>query len=144
MSSETLSNSLLRDLNRLYSDANDYDVVIQVGKENNLEDFKAHSNILRIRSAYFNAAFSSNWAKKEGNVITFKKPNIKPDVFRVILKYIYTGTVTLDVKIIEMNLVELLVAADEINLDELIDYIQKHVATSDQELREENVIKLFN
>src|SRR2546430_1832657 len=90
MSSETLSNSLLRYLNRLYSDANDY------------------------------------------------------DVFRVILKYIYTGTVTLDVKIIEMNLVELLVAADEINLDELIDYIQKHVATSDQELREENVIKLFN
>src|SRR2546423_8046528 len=80
MSSETLSNSLLRDLSRLYNNSNDYDVIIQVGEESNSEVFKAHSNILRIRSTYFNAALSSNWIKKEGNVITFKKPNIKPDV----------------------------------------------------------------
>src|SRR5204862_4472364 len=119
MSSETLSNSLLRDLNRLYSDASDYDVIIQVGEGLCTEDFKAHSNILRIRSTYFNAALSSNWVKKEGNIITFKKPNIKPSVFRIILKYIYIGTIDLNASIIE-NLYELLIAADEINLDELI------------------------
>jgi hypothetical protein len=65
MSSETLSNALLQDLNRLYNDADDYDVIIQVGEGFNPEDFKAHSNILRIRSIYFNAVLPSNWTKKE-------------------------------------------------------------------------------
>src|ERR1044072_5899455 len=133
MSSEALSNSLLRDLNRLYSDADDYDVNIQVGEGPNSEDFKAHSNILRIRSSYFNAALSSNWIKKEGNVITFKKPNIKPNVFRIILKYIYTGTIDLNASIIE-DLYELLIAADEINLDEFVKCIQKQITISNQEL----------
>src|SRR5207249_2363150 len=108
---------LLRDLNRLYSDADDYDVNIQIGEGFNSENFKAHSAILRIRSAYFNAALSFNWAKKEGNIITFKKPNIKPDVFRVILRYIYTGTITFDASIMD-DLGEILVVADEINLNE--------------------------
>src|SRR5947207_95263 len=142
MSSEMLSNSLFRDLDRLYSNANDYDVIIQVGEGSNSEVFKAHSNILRIRSTYFNAALSSNWVKKEGNVIKFKKPNINPDVFRVILKYIYTGTVVLDANIVEMNLAEILVAADEINLGELVDYIQKYIIN--QDLSDNFMIKLFN
>ncbi len=86
MSSETLSDVLLRDLNRLYSDADDYDVIIQVGEVPNIENFKAHSAILRIRSKYFNRALSSNWVKKEENIITFKKPNVHPNVFRIILK----------------------------------------------------------
>ncbi|GBC04624.1 hypothetical protein RclHR1_05790005 [Rhizophagus clarus] len=144
MSSETLSNSLLRDLNRLYNDADDYDVIIQVGEESDIEDFKAHSNILRIRSTYFNAALSSNWVKKDGNVIIFKKPNIKPYVFKIILKYIYTGIVILDTNISEKNLIELIIAADEINLDELIDYIQKYFITLIHELPEKRIIKLFN
>src|SRR4051794_31373711 len=72
VSSETLSNALLRDLNRLYNDTDNYDVIIQVGEGFNSEVFKAHSNILRIRSTYFNAALSSNLTKKEGNVITLK------------------------------------------------------------------------
>ncbi|RGB38037.1 hypothetical protein C1646_693244, partial [Rhizophagus diaphanus] len=71
MSSETLVHSLLRDLGRLYNDTNDYDVIIQVGEEFDIEYFKAHSNILKIRSSYFDSALSSNWAKKEGNVFTF-------------------------------------------------------------------------
>src|SRR6266498_4138070 len=113
MSSETLINSLLRDLNRLYIDSNNYDVNIQIGEGSNTEEFKAHSNILRVRTTYFDTALSSNWAKKEGNIFTFKKPNINPNVFRIILKYIYTGTININAVIVEMNLIEILVAADE-------------------------------
>ncbi|UZO17795.1 uncharacterized protein OCT59_009134 [Rhizophagus irregularis] len=144
MSSETLVNSLLRDLSRLYNDTNDYDVIIQVGEEFDIEYFKAHSNILKIRSSYFDSALSSNWAKKEGNVFTFKKPNIKPNIFRIILKYIYTGTINIKSVIVENNLIELLIAADEINLDELVDYIQNHIITLDQEWFKRNEIKLYN
>src|SRR5437763_8044393 len=109
MSSEILSNLLLRDLNRLYSNTDDYDVILKVGEDPNIREFKAHSNILRIRSDYFNAALSQSWVKKEGNIITFTKPNIKSNVFGIVLKYIYTGTVALDASISE-DLGELLVA----------------------------------
>src|SRR6266542_1927602 len=136
MSSETLLNSLLQDLNRLYSDADDYDVIIQVGEGPNSEDFKAHSNILRIRTPYFKAALSSNWAKKEGNIAIFKKPNIKPNIFKIILKYIYTGTITLDASILDLG--ELLVVADEINLEELVYYIQNYITTLDQKWPEKD------
>ncbi|GBC12468.2 BTB/POZ protein [Rhizophagus irregularis DAOM 181602=DAOM 197198] len=123
--------------------ADDCDVNIQIGEGSNSEIFKAHSNILRIRSTYFNTALSSYWAKKEGNIFIFKKPNIKPDIFRIILNFIYTGTISL----LDINrdkddkLNELLIAADEIGLNnELIDYIQIHI----NELSKENIILLFN
>lgn len=62
--------------------------LIQVGEEeSDIEDFKVHSNILSIRSTYFNAALSSNWVKKDVKIIIFKKPNI----FRIkIILYYYS------------------------------------------------------
>ncbi|CAB4403721.1 unnamed protein product [Rhizophagus irregularis] len=142
MTSETLINSLLQDLNKLYNEADDYDVIIKAGEGSNSEDFKAHSNILRIRSTYFKAALSSNWTRKEGNVTIFKKPNIKADTFKIILKYIYTGIINLDTSITGIG--ELLIAADEINLVELINYIQNHIVKLKKEWSEKDIIKLFN
>ena len=86
MSCQTLSNTLLKDISGLYDKADNYDVKIQVGDDSNVEIFKAHSIILRARSAYFNAALSSDWAKKEGDFLIFKKPNISATVFQIILK----------------------------------------------------------
>jgi hypothetical protein len=142
MSSETLLNSLLQDLNKLYNDADDYDVIIRTGEGSNSEDFKAHSNILRIRSTYFKAALSSNWMKKEGNITIFKKPNIKANIFKIILKYIYTGVINLDANIVDLG--ELLIAADEINLDELINYIQDYIVKLNKRWSEKDIIELFN
>jgi hypothetical protein len=70
----------------LYLDSDDYDVTIKVGEGINIKSFKAHSNILRSRSSYFRAALSTNWVKKEDNIIYFDKPNISPEVFEIILK----------------------------------------------------------
>ncbi|GBC06775.1 hypothetical protein RclHR1_07030005 [Rhizophagus clarus] len=142
MSSEPLLNSLLQDLNKLYKDADDYDVIIQAGEGLKSEDFKAHSNILRVRSTYFKAALSSNWIKKEGDITVFKKPNIKPNIFKIILKYIYTGIISLDVNIVDFG--ELLVAADEINLVELINHIQNYIVKLNKEWTEKDIIKCFN
>jgi hypothetical protein len=47
-------------------DNDNYDILIQIGEGNNLENFKAHSDILRKSSNYFDTALSPNWAKKEG------------------------------------------------------------------------------
>jgi len=57
-----------------------------VGEEPNIKEFRAHSNILRARSPYFKIALSSDWVKKENDVILFTKPNISPTVFGIILR----------------------------------------------------------
>jgi hypothetical protein len=86
MSNQTLSETLLKDISNLYNGADDYNVKIQVGEDSEIEVFYAHSVILRARSTYFRSAFSSNWAKKEGDFFIFKKPNVTSIVFQIILK----------------------------------------------------------
>ena len=38
----------------------DYDVIIQVGEDQNTKEFRAHSEILRDHSPYFKSALSAN------------------------------------------------------------------------------------
>ncbi|CAB4380150.1 unnamed protein product [Rhizophagus irregularis] len=147
MSCQTLSDTLLRDISNLYDKADDYNVKIQVGEDSKMEIFKAHSVILRARSNYFRSAFSLNWAKKEGDFYVFKKPNVTPIVFQIILKYIYTGTVALDTVNVENNFIELLLAADEMNLHELIEHLQQHIINLSRLNNDwiiQNGVKLFN
>ncbi|CAB4420339.1 unnamed protein product [Rhizophagus irregularis] len=147
MSCQTLSDTLLRDISNLYDKADDYNVKIQVGEDSKMEIFKAHSVILRARSNYFRSAFSLNWAKKEGDFYIFKKPNVTPIVFQIILKYIYTGTVALDTVNVENNFIELLLAADEMNLHELIEHLQQHIINLSRLNNDwiiQNGVKLFN
>jgi len=80
------ANSLLHDISQLFNDADDYNVLIEVGEGNDKEIFKAHSVILRARSPYFKASLSSNWVKKENDMMIFTKPNVSPKVFGKILK----------------------------------------------------------
>src|SRR5947209_5928521 len=68
--------NLSKDLSLLLSENEDYNMIINVGEYPNVKQFKAHSIILRVRSSYFRAALSSEWAKIENNHITFNKPNI--------------------------------------------------------------------
>ena len=64
-----------------------YDVIIYAGEEQNVKEIHAHSNILSIRSQYFRTAFSNNeWAEKKDGKFIFRKPNISPQLFNVILR----------------------------------------------------------
>ena len=68
------------------SDANDYNVIIKAGEHPNIKEFPAHSNILRARSPYFKSALSTTTTINNNNMIEFKKPNINPTAFEMILK----------------------------------------------------------
>jgi hypothetical protein len=83
-------NSFVRDLagdmhNMLVS-AKDCNVTVTVGDKSQTRSFQAHSHMLRARSPYFDRALSATWAKKEGNTYVFKKPNVQPYIFELILK----------------------------------------------------------
>ena len=79
---------LSQDLSLMLNNADDHNVTIQAGENKSVKEFRAHSNILRARSPYFKSALSSNWVTKKNNMIEFKKPNINPTVFEIILKYV--------------------------------------------------------
>ncbi|PKC58087.1 hypothetical protein RhiirA1_471508 [Rhizophagus irregularis] len=95
----------------------DYDIKIIVGKEPNIEEFKAHSTILSSKSIYFKSALSSRWIKREDGIIIFYKSNILPLVFEVLIKYIYKGILSVENN--EINLMDVIIAADELKLLEV-------------------------
>ena len=64
----------------------DYDVKIIAGEGQNIKEFKLHSMVLICRSDYFKNALSARWANIEDGIIIFKKPNISPLVFEVLIK----------------------------------------------------------
>ncbi|CAG8585529.1 15168_t:CDS:2 [Funneliformis mosseae] len=118
-------NSLSNDLSKLILDAEDFDynVVIKVGKSPNISRFKAHTCILRSRSPYFYSALSKNWARKERNVIIFEKQNITAHVFNMILGYIEEDAIQEH----PTTLMDLLSAADELIILELITHVQVYL-----------------
>jgi len=78
---------LANDIGKLLENSENYDVIIEVGENDNIKSFKAHSLILGARSPYFRSALSNNLAQKLDNgLMFFNKPNITPDVFQYILK----------------------------------------------------------
>ncbi|CAG8668849.1 4080_t:CDS:2, partial [Ambispora gerdemannii] len=116
MTTEFLS-FMSRDFSRLLERADNFDVAVEIGVESNKKIFNAHSVILRARSSYFDRALSADWASVENGTIKFKKDDISPNVFSVILNYLYGATIPLDQQSASLIL-EILIAADEFSLDE--------------------------
>ena len=74
---------LSSDYEKLFETEIGYDVIIYAGEK---EEIHAHSNILSIRSQYFRTAFSNDWAEKKDGKFIFRKPNISPQLFNIILR----------------------------------------------------------
>ena len=85
MSSKILT-ELSNDYEKLFETEIGYDVIIYAGEEQNVKEIHAHSNILCIRSQYFRSAFSNEWAEKRDGKFIFRKPNISPQLFNIILR----------------------------------------------------------
>src|SRR5437764_8983757 len=80
---------LVNDLTNLLIETDHYDTESEIGENDNVRNFKAHSNILKSRSSYFKAALSGGWVKRaENGIILFEKKNISPKIFEVLLMYV--------------------------------------------------------
>ncbi|GBC19303.2 BTB/POZ protein [Rhizophagus irregularis DAOM 181602=DAOM 197198] len=86
---------LSSDYEKLFETETGYDVIIYVGEEQNIKEIHAHSNVLCARSQYFRTAFSNEWAEKRDGKFIFKKSNISPKLFNIILRFIYCGNIEL-------------------------------------------------
>ncbi|KAG9301909.1 hypothetical protein G9A89_004589 [Geosiphon pyriformis] len=129
--------ALSDDFGNLLDSQNFSDVRIVIGEAPNIRTFNAHSPILAARSPYFAVALSSNGIKRENNAIIFAKPNISPNIFEIILRYIYNGEISLDKHGIP-TILELLVTADELILENLIEHLEAYLIEHHVKELEEN------
>ncbi|POG71550.1 BTB/POZ protein, partial [Rhizophagus irregularis DAOM 181602=DAOM 197198] len=127
MSTQFFSN-LSRNYIEILEDSEYYDVTIEVGEDPNVKIFRAHMNILCHRSPYLRRALISNNKKNnnDGVLSHTKLPNILPEIFQIVLKYIYGGILSLDEENTS-DILKVLVAADELILHELVDYLQTYL-----------------
>ena len=77
---------LSSDYKKLFETELGYDVIIYAREEPNVKEIHVHSNILCIRSKYFHSAFSNKWAEKKDGKFIFRKQNISPHLFSIILR----------------------------------------------------------
>ena len=83
-----MSNPLLLNLSQnileLLKD-NDYDIKIEVGKDDNVKIFHVHINILRCHSSYLLRDLASNKGSNN-DLAHIKFSNISLEIFQIILK----------------------------------------------------------
>ncbi|KAG9292656.1 hypothetical protein G9A89_003407 [Geosiphon pyriformis] len=126
MSPQQYFHALSNDFGNLFNSQEFSDIRIIVGETPNIRTFQAHSQILAARSPYFAVALSSNWIKRENNTIILPKPNISPKIFEIILRYIYNGEISLDKHGVP-TILEVLVTADELILENMIDHLEDYL-----------------
>ncbi|CAG8660277.1 101_t:CDS:2, partial [Scutellospora calospora] len=75
---------------------------------------------------------------KEGDSNVLRQPNVTPKVFEIILN----GTITLNDRDI-MEVLEILAAADELLLTDLLDFIQDHLIETKSEWLQSYILKVY-
>ena len=100
------SSTLSVDMNRLFNDEKFSDIMFSVGDI----EFPAHKCILSVRSPMLYAMFSTS-GMRETRAEKVVVEDIEADIFREILRFIYTGECSLDV--LDNMPIQLLAAADK-------------------------------
>ncbi|PKC69101.1 hypothetical protein RhiirA1_456404 [Rhizophagus irregularis] len=114
---------LSQNLLEILDDEEYYDITIEVGNDPNVKIFHAHMVILNYRSPYLRRILSTNKKKSDETLTHIKLPNILPEIFQIILRYIYGGRISL-VEYDILDIMKILVAANELCLQELILHLQ--------------------
>ncbi|GBC09992.1 hypothetical protein RclHR1_09260006 [Rhizophagus clarus] len=116
---------LSQNLLEILEDNDFYDITIEVGNDPYVKIFRAHMVILNYRSPYLRRILSTNVNEKknDGILAHIKLPNISPDIFQLVLRYIYGGRLSLE-EFDTSDIIKILVASSELSLQELITHLQ--------------------
>ncbi|CAB4412380.1 unnamed protein product [Rhizophagus irregularis] len=121
----------------LLKDDEYYDITIEVGEDPNVKIFRAHMNILCYRSPYLRRLLASKKRSNDNGLVHIKLSNISPEIFQVIIEYIYGGILSLDEQDTS-DFLKVLAAADVLHLQELVDYLQKYLIENKSEWIEQH------
>ncbi|GES90268.1 BTB/POZ protein [Rhizophagus clarus] len=105
--------NLSKNLLEILEDNEFYDVTIEVGNDPYVKIFRAHMVILYYRSPYLRRILSTinvNRNNNDGILAHVKLPNILPEIFQLILRYIYGGRLSLE-EYDTSDIIEILIAS---------------------------------
>ncbi|CAB4433239.1 unnamed protein product [Rhizophagus irregularis] len=130
---------LSQNLLEILEDNEFYDVTIEVGNDPYVKIFRSHMVILNYRSPYLRRILSTNTNKKndDGILVHIKLPNIFPEIFQMILRYIYGGRLSLE-EYDTSDIIKILIAANELSLQELITRLQSFLIENKKNWMEKN------
>ncbi|GBC08005.1 hypothetical protein RclHR1_07850007 [Rhizophagus clarus] len=137
MDDNKLLQKLSQNLLEILNDDEYYDVKIEVGDDPFVRIFRAHMVILSYRSTYLRRILSTNEKKDNETLVQIKLPNMVPEIFQIILRYIYGGKLSLE-DYDTLVIVKILVAAEILNLHELIVYLQSFLVKNKSDWMEKN------
>ncbi|CAB4442824.1 unnamed protein product [Rhizophagus irregularis] len=137
MDDNNLLPKLSQNLIEILNDEEYYDVTIEVGNDPYIKIFRAHMVILHYRSTCLRRILSTNKRKNDGTLFHIKLQNILPEIFQIILRYIYSGRITLEEYDIS-DIIKILVAGSELGLQELITYLQSFLIKTKASWMEQN------
>ncbi|GET03440.1 carbohydrate-binding module family 13 protein [Rhizophagus clarus] len=80
--------------------------------------------------------------KNDGTLTYIKLPNISPEAFEIILRYIYSGSLSLD-EYDNSDIIKTLFAASELSLLELITYLQSFLIDNKADWLEQNFDSIY-
>ncbi|RIA80008.1 BTB/POZ protein, partial [Glomus cerebriforme] len=118
----TIHKEIINNYETLYKTKEGYDVIIYVGEKPNIKEFHAHSLILKTQSKFLKRIFTEDIQKKDGYFILNLRNS--PDVFEILLRYMYCGSIDLT-KSQSRDILNLLLLSDELEFQSLVKYIQK-------------------
>ncbi|XP_007664546.1 actin-binding protein IPP isoform X2 [Ornithorhynchus anatinus] len=110
-SSDKHAQLILAQINQMRNVQDFCDVRLQVGEET----FRVHRLVLAASSPYFSALFTGGMKESSKDVVQIL--GIEAGIFQMLLDFIYTGVVDIGVN----NVQELIVAADMLQLSEVVD-----------------------
>ncbi|CAB4437681.1 unnamed protein product [Rhizophagus irregularis] len=128
---------LSQNLLEVLDDEEYYDITIEVGKDPYVKFFRAHMVILNYRSPYLRRILSTNKKKNDGTIAHIKLPNILPEIFQIILRYIYGGRISL-IEYDILDIIKILLAANELSIQELIPHLQSFLIKNKTNWMEQN------
>ncbi|CAB4427798.1 unnamed protein product [Rhizophagus irregularis] len=130
---------LSQNLLEILDDDEYYDITIEVGNDPYVKVFRAHMVILNYRSPYLRRILSTNKKENDGTLVNIKLSNILPEIFQIILRYIYGGKLLLD-ECDTLDIIKILVTASELSLHELIPHLQSFLINNKASWMEQNFI----
>ncbi|RGB35308.1 hypothetical protein C1646_742341 [Rhizophagus diaphanus] len=127
---------------QLLSTEMDYNVIIHIGEKPNFKEFHAHSIILRCRSEYLNKILTAEDAEKKDGKYIIKKPNISPQAFDIILKYLYTGQVNIANKT-GTELLDFMIISNELMLTKLTELTEDFIIENQQQFLQNDPVGIL-
>ncbi|PKC64793.1 hypothetical protein RhiirA1_461929 [Rhizophagus irregularis] len=121
-----------------------YDITIEVGNDPYVKIFRAHMVILNYRSPYLRRILSTNVNRNnnDGSLTHIRLPNISPEIFQTILRYIYGGSLLLKGYDIS-DIIKILIAFSELGLQELIIHLQLFLIENRKNWMKQNFILIY-